>query len=217
MNQDQLKQQAAEAALAYVEPGSVVGVGTGSTVNHFIDGLAKMKGKIDGAVISSLATKERLQSHGIPIIDLNSAGDIPLYVDGADEVNEAKQMIKGGGGALTGEKIVAAAAKKFICIVDQSKQVDLLGEFPLPIEVIPMARSLVARQLVKLQGDPVYRRGFVSDYGNVILDVHNLKILEPAKLEETLSVLPGVVTCGLFAKRPADVVLVAGSSGVTTL
>ncbi len=217
MNQDQLKLQAAEAALSYIESGSIVGVGTGSTVNYFIDGLAKMKGKIDGAVISSLATKERLQSHGIPIIDLNSAGDIPLYVDGADEVNQAKQMVKGGGGALAGEKIVAAAAKKFICIVDESKQVDLLGSFPVPIEVIPMARSLVARQLVKLGGDPAYRRGFVSDYGNVILDVHNLSVLEPVKLEEALSQLPGVVTCGLFAKRPADVVLVAGADGVVTL
>ena len=214
MSQDELKKQAAEAALKYVKPDSVVGVGTGSTVNHFIDALATMKGRIDGAVVSSEATKARLKSHGIPIIDLNAAGNISIYVDGADEVNSAKQMIKGGGGALTGEKIVAGASKEFICIVDQSKQVDLLGSFPVAIEVIPMARGLVGREIVKLGGDPVYRQGFVSDYGNIIIDAHNLKILEPLKLEETLTNLPGVVTCGIFAKRAADVVLVASPDGV---
>src|SRR3990167_4040318 len=216
-NQDKLKRAAAEYALQFVESDRIVGVGTGSTINHFIDLLAKMKGKIEGAVASSLATKKRLTEAGIRVLDLNSTGDIPLYIDGADEVNSAKQMIKGGGGALTGEKILAAAAKKFICIVDASKQVDLLGKFPVALEVIPMARSLVGREIVKLGADPAYRRGFVSDYGNVILDVHNLKILEPIKIEELLSTLPGVVTCGIFAKRPAEIVIVASQAGIQVL
>ena len=213
-DQEALKKSAAEKALDYIESGSIVGVGTGSTVNFFIEALTKVKNKIEATVASSKATAERLKALGFSVIDLNSAGDIPLYVDGADEVNPAKQMIKGGGGALTGEKIVANAAKKFICIIDASKQVDLLGTFPVALEVIPMARSLVGREIVKLGADPAYRRGFVSDYGNIIIDVHNLKILEPIKMEEILSSLPGVVTCGIFAKRLADVVITAGQSGI---
>ena len=215
--QDQLKQRVAEAALDYIKPGMVIGVGTGSTVNCFIDTLAKVKSKIDGAVVSSYATKERLTKLGIPIVELNEVGDIPLYVDGADEVNAYKQMIKGGGGALTGEKIVAGAAKQFVCIVDQSKVVDVLGQFPVPLEVIPMARSLIGRQIVKLGADPAYRQGFTSDYGNIIIDVHNLTINEPCKMEEALSSLPGVVTCGIFANRCADVVLVAAEDKVNEL
>lgn len=213
-NQDKLKRAAAEYALQFVESDMIVGVGTGSTINHFIELLAKMKSKIEGAVASSLATKKRLIEVGIPVLDLNSTGDIPLYIDGADEVNSAKQMIKGGGGALTGEKILAAAAKKFICIVDASKQVDLLGKFPVAVEVIPIARSLVGRAIVKLGADPEYRQGFVSDYGNVILDIYNLPLLEPIKMEEQLNNLPGVVCCGIFAKRPADQIIVASESGV---
>lgn len=214
MDKEALKKLAAEAALDYIEHGMTLGVGSGSTVNYFIDALKRVKGKIEGAVASSNATAERLKALSIPVIDLNSAGELPLYVDGADEINSAKQMIKGGGGALTREKIVAAAAKKFVCIVDQAKQVDLLGGFPLPIEVIPMARSYVARQLVKMGGDPVYRQGLVTDNGNVILDVHNLKILDPVALEKQLNNIPGIVTNGIFAIRPADVVLVATSSGI---
>src|SRR3990167_5713545 len=213
-NQDKLKRAAAEYALQFVESDRIVGVGTGSTINHFIDLLAKMKGKIEGAVASSLATKKRLTEAGIRVKRLNSTGDIPLYIDGADEVNSAKQMIKGGGGALTGEKILAAAAKKFICIVDASKQVDLLGKFPVALEVIPIARSLVGRAIVKLGADPEYRQGFVSDYGNVILDIYNLPLLEPVKVEEQLNNLPGVVCCGIFARRPADQIIVAGESGI---
>lgn len=214
MDQEQLKKSAALSALDYIEHGVVLGVGSGTTVNYFIDALKNVKNKIEVAVASSKATAERLKSYSIPVSDLNSAGELSLYVDGADEINPAKKMIKGGGGALTGEKIVAAASKKFICIADQTKQVDLLGEFPVAIEVIPMARSFVARQIVKLGGDPVYRQGFVTDYGNVILDVHNLKILDPVEWEQKLNNIPGVVVNGIFAMRPADILLLATTAGV---
>jgi ribose 5-phosphate isomerase A len=217
LSQDEMKQQVAEAALEYVEAGMVVGIGTGSTANYFIDGLAKMKGKIDATVASSEASAERLRGHGIEVMDLNSAGNIPLYVDGADESNKYLHLIKGGGGALTREKIVAAAAEKFVCIADESKLVDMLGAFPLPVEVIPMARSYVARQLVKLGGEPVYRDGFVTDNGNIILDVHNLQIMNPVEMEQTLNNIVGVVTNGLFAQRPADVLLLGTQDGVRTV
>ncbi|MFZ5466568.1 MAG: ribose-5-phosphate isomerase RpiA [Pseudomonadota bacterium] len=214
MNQDELKRQAALAALEYVKPGTIVGVGTGSTVNHFIDGLATIKHKIEGAVSSSNASTERLRKHGIQVFDLNEVDDIPVYVDGADEANEHLQLIKGGGGALTREKIIAHMAKTFVCIADESKLVPILGKFPLPIEVIPMARSMVARELVKRGGNPVYRDGFVTDNGNQILDVHNLEIMQPAKLEDELNNIPGIVTVGLFALRPADVLILATKDGV---
>ncbi len=217
LSQDEMKKQVADAALEYVEPGMIVGIGTGSTANHFIDGLAKMKGKIDGTVASSEASAERLRGHGIEVMELNAAGNIPLYVDGADESNKYLHLIKGGGGALTREKIVAAASDKFVCIADESKLVDIMGKFPLPIEVIPMARSYVARQLVKLGGEPVYRDGFVTDNGNIILDVHNLEIMNPVELEEKLNNLVGVVTNGLFAMRPADVLLLGTQDGVKTI
>jgi ribose 5-phosphate isomerase A len=214
MNQDTLKQQAAEAALAFINPGDVVGVGTGSTIAFFIKALAKMKGRIDGAVASSLATRDQLKSFGIPVLDLNATGDIPLYVDGADEINPQKQMIKGGGGALTGEKIIASAAKQFICIVDESKCVDLLGQFPVAIEVIPMARSYVGRQLFKLGANPEYRHDFVSDHGNFILDTYQLDLSNALAMEMSLNNITGVVCNGLFAKRTADLMLVAGGNGV---
>lgn len=214
MNQDELKRQAAMAALEYIKPGTIVGVGTGSTVNHFIDGLATIKHKIEGAVSSSNASTERLRKHGIQVFDLNEVDDIPVYVDGADEANEHLQLIKGGGGALTREKIIAHMAKTFVCIADESKLVPVLGKFPLPIEVIPMARSMVARELVKRGGNPVYRDGFVTDNGNQILDVHNLEIMQPAKLEDELNNIPGIVTVGLFALRPADVLILATRDGV---
>ncbi|MDF1782204.1 MAG: ribose-5-phosphate isomerase RpiA [Alcanivoracaceae bacterium] len=214
MSQNAYKQAAAEAALAFVEEGSIVGIGTGSTANYFIDALAAMKDRIKGAVASSEASAERLRSHGIEVFDLNSVNDIPIYVDGADEVNQHREMIKGGGGALTREKIVAAVAGKFICIVDDTKVVKRLGAFPLPVEVIPMARSYVARKLVGLGGQPEFREGFVTDNGNIILDVHNLEIDRPIKLEEQINNCVGVVTNGLFACRPADVVLVGGANGV---
>ncbi len=217
LSQDEMKKQVADAALEYVEAGMIVGIGTGSTANHFIDGLAKMKGKIEGTVASSEASAERLRGHGIEVFDLNSVGNIPLYVDGADESNKYLHLVKGGGGALTREKIVAAASEKFICIADESKLVDILGKFPLPVEVIPMARSYVARQLVKLGGEPVYRDGFVTDNGNIILDVHNLEILNPVEMEVTLNAIVGVVTNGLFAQRPADVLLLGTQNGVDTL
>ena len=212
MDQDALKKQVAEAALRFVPEGEIIGVGTGSTANFFIDGLATLKDRIKGAVASSEATAERLKQHGIEVFSLNDVGNLPVYVDGADEVNSHREMIKGGGGALTREKIVAAAAREFICIVDASKQVKRLGAFPLPVEVIPMARSYVARKLVALGGQPEYREGFVTDNGNIILDVHNLDITNPIELETTLNNIVGVVTNGLFAKRPADVVLV-GENG----
>ena len=214
MNQDELKRQAALAALEYVKPGSIVGVGTGSTVNHFIDGLATIKHKIEGAVSSSNASTERLRKHGIQVFDLNEVDDIPVYVDGADESNEHLQLIKGGGAALTREKIIAHLAKTFVCIADESKLVPVLGKFPLPIEVIPMARSMIARELVKRGGQPIYRDGFVTDNGNQILDVHNLEIMQPAKLEDELNNIPGIVTVGLFALRPADVLILATKDGV---
>jgi len=215
MTADEKKKQAALAALEYVERGTVIGVGTGSTVNHFIDALAQnMKGAVEAAVSSSEASTARMQQHGIPVIDLNAAGDLSIYVDGADESNRHLHLIKGGGGALTREKIVAAASKTFVCIADDSKLVDYLGAFPLPVEVIPMARSLVARQLVKLGGQPVWREDFITDNGNIILDVHNLEIMEPMKLETEINQLAGVVTVGLFAHRGADVLLLGSDDGV---
>ena len=221
MNQDQLKSAVAQAAVDHIQAKldshSIIGVGTGSTANFFIDHLAKIKHMFDGAVASSEATAERLRSHGIPVYELSTIDEMEFYVDGADETNERLELIKGGGGALTREKIVAAVAKKFLCIVDKSKQVDLLGDFPLPVEVIPMARSLVGRALVQLGGDPVYREGFVTDNGNQIIDVHNLKILEPKKLEAEINNITGVVTNGLFAMRPADLLFVGSASGVETL
>ncbi len=217
MTQDELKQLVAQAAIEHVVPGTIIGVGTGSTANFFIDELAKIKGKIDGTVASSVASAERLKGHGIPVYDLNAVDGISVYVDGADESNEYLQLIKGGGGALTREKIVAAASKKFVCIADESKLVGVLGAFPLPVEVIPMARSLVAREIVKLGGEPELRQDFTTDNGNIILDVHNLEIMEPTKLEQALNNLPGVVTNGLFAMRPADVLLLGTKEGVKTM
>ncbi len=217
MTQDELKKAVAKAALEYVEAGSIIGIGTGSTANHFIDYLADMKHKIDATVASSEASAERLRGHGILVEDLNMVDDISLYVDGADETTEHLHLIKGGGGALTREKIVAAASRKFVCICDESKLVPILGQFPLPVEVIPMARSYVARELVKLGGQPVYREGCVTDNGNIILDVHGLQIMNPVELEGQLNMLAGVVTNGLFAKRPADVLLLGTENGVKTL
>jgi ribose 5-phosphate isomerase A len=217
MTQDELKKASAEAALEYVESGMIVGVGTGSTANYFIDGLARIKGKPDGTVASSEASAERLRGHGISVLDLNSAGDLQLYVDGADESTRHLHLIKGGGGALTREKIVAAASDKFVCIADESKLVDVLGSFPLPVEVIPMARSYVARQIVKLGGQPVLREGFTTDNGNVILDIQNMSIIDPVDLETKLDHIAGVVTNGLFARRGADVFLMATSNGVEVL
>ena len=217
-NPQEIKKQAvAKAALQYVVNDEVIGVGTGSTANYFIDLLATIKHKIKGAVASSKATEMRLKSYGIEVFDLNSVDKLPIYIDGADEINSHLQMIKGGGAALTREKIVAAVAEKFICIADDSKKVDVLGNFPLPIEVIPLARSYVARQLVKLGGSPVYRENCITDNGNVILDVWNLKILEPVKLEELLNNITGVVTNGIFAKRPADVLLLGSDVGVNVM
>lgn len=212
-----LKKEAARAALAYVTDDMIVGIGTGSTVNYFIDELATVKHRIDACVASSKASEARLRALGIPVIDLNAAGDLPLYVDGADEVNHRHEMIKGGGGALTREKIIATVARQFVCIVDESKVVTRLGAFPLAVEVIPLARSYVARQLIKLGGDPEYREGFITDNGNIILDLHNLEVLNAVALEESIKLIPGVVDSGLFAKRVADHVLVAGSQGVTNL
>lgn len=216
MDQNAKKKAVAEAALTYVKPDTIVGVGTGSTVNFFIDALATMKDRITGAVSSSEASTERLKSHGIEVFELNEVDRLDVYIDGADEVTEHKHMIKGGGAALTREKIVAAVADSFICIVDDTKQVPVLGKFPLPVEVIPMARSYVARELVKLGGDPVYRQGVTTDNGNVILDVHNLEILNPRELEATINNLAGVVTNGIFSLRGADVVLCASGDEVKT-
>jgi ribose 5-phosphate isomerase A len=216
MTQDEMKKAVAQAALDYVEAGTIVGVGTGSTANHFIDALATIKHKIDGTVASSEASAERLRRHGIPVLDLNAVSELTVYVDGADETNRHLHLIKGGGGALTREKIVAAVARKFVCVADATKLVDVLGAFPLPVEVIPMARSYVARQLVRLGGEPVYREGFVTDNGNVILDVHGLKILDAVALETELNQITGVVTNGLFARRPADVLLLGTATGVKT-
>lgn len=214
MDQAALKKAVGQAALEYIEHGTIIGVGTGSTVNCFIEALEPIKHKIEGAIASSIATAEKLKAFGIPLVDLNSVSELGVYVDGADEINAAKQMIKGGGGALTREKIIAAVAKKFVCIADQSKRVDVLGTFPVAVEVVPMARSYVARQILKMGGDPVYRQGFVTDNGNVILDIYNLKILEPIALEKQLNNLVGVVTNGIFAMRPADVLLLGTDNGV---
>jgi ribose 5-phosphate isomerase A len=217
MTQDEMKKMVAEAALDYVEAGTVIGIGTGSTANHFIDCLAGIKGKIDGTVASSQASADRLAGHGIPVLDLNAVDEISVYIDGADESNSHLHLIKGGGGALTREKIVAACSRKFVCIADESKLVDVLGTFPLPVEVIPMARSYVAREMVKLGGQPVYREGFTTDNGNDILDVHNLQIMEPVRLEEQINNITGVVTVGIFARRPADVLLLGTQEGVRTI
>jgi ribose 5-phosphate isomerase A len=214
---DEKKQQVAKAALEHVVEDTIIGIGTGSTANYFVDALAAIKHKIEGTVASSNATAERLKSHGIPVLELNSVDEISVYIDGADESNRHLHLIKGGGGALTREKIVAAVSKRFVCIADDSKLVDILGKFPLPIEVIPMARSYVARQLIKLGGKPVWREGFTTDNGNVILDVHNLKIMEPVKLETQLNEITGVVTNGLFASRSADVLLLGSDKGVKVL
>jgi len=217
MTQDEMKNAAAIKALEFIENDTIVGVGTGSTVNFFIDALASMKNEIAGAVSSSEESTKRLIAHGIEVFDLNSIDVLDVYIDGADEITKHMAMIKGGGAALTREKIVAAVAKKFICIADDSKQVDLLGGFPLPVEVIPMARSYVARELVKLGGDPVYRQGVVTDNGNVILDVHNLEILDPKKLEEQINGLVGVVTNGLFAIRGADILVLGSANGIKVI
>ena len=221
MPQDELKQAVAKAAVDHIaphlEPSSIVGVGTGSTANFFIDYLAEYRNDFDGAVASSEATAERLKKHGIPVYDLNAVNEIEFYVDGADETNESLELIKGGGGALTREKIVAAVAKTFICIADESKQVGILGEFPLPVEVIPMARSHVGREIVKLGGDPVYRDGFVTDNGNIIIDIHNMDISRPLVVEEKLNNIVGVVTNGLFARRPADLLLLGTRDGVKSI
>ena len=217
MTQDELKQAVAKAAITHVPVGCIVGVGTGSTANYFIDELGKIKHKIDGAVASSEASAQRLRKHGIEVHDLNNVSDLPVYVDGADEITRHLAMIKGGGGALTREKIVSAVARKFVCIADQSKLVDVLGTFPLPVEVLPMARSYVARELVRLGGQPALRQGYTTDNGNVILDVHNMKILNPQELEAAINQITGVVTNGLFARRGADVLLLSTDNGVQTL
>ena len=217
MTQDEQKRAAAAAAIQHIPVGCIVGVGTGSTANYFIEELSKIKNKIEGAVASSDVTAQRLKSCGIEVLDLNNVIDLPVYVDGADEITEHLHMIKGGGGALTREKIVAAVARKFICITDQSKLVSVLGNFPLPVEVIPMARSYVAREIVHLGGQPALRQGFVTDNGNVILDVHNLQILNPVELEATLNQITGVVTNGLFARRSADTLLLGTDNGVRTI
>jgi ribose 5-phosphate isomerase A len=217
MTQDELKQAVAREAVKHVVEDAIIGVGTGSTANFFIDELAKMKHRIAGAVASSERTAERLRGHGIALYDLNNVDELAVYVDGADEITEHMAMIKGGGGALTREKIVAAVAKKFVCIADASKLVPVLGKFPLPVEVVPMARSYVARELVKLGGQPTLRDGFTTDNGNVILDVHNLSILNPVEFETVLNNIVGVVTNGLFARRGADVLLLGTAAGVRTL
>jgi len=216
MTQDELKQAVAREAIKYVQD-SIVGVGTGSTANFFIDELGKIKGRIDGAVASSEKSAERLKANGIRVIDLNSVSEIPVYVDGADEITEHMAMIKGGGGALTREKIVAAVSRKFICIADESKLVGVLGKFPLPIEVLPMARSYVGREMIKFGGRPELRQGFTTDNGNLILDVYGLSILKPMELESAINQIAGVVTCGLFARRGADIALLGTAQGVKTL
>ena len=217
MTQDEMKKAVGWAALEYVQPGSIVGVGTGSTVNHFIDALATIKDQVKAAVSSSVASTQRLQALGIPVVDLNDVDSFDIYVDGADEINHQMEMIKGGGAALTREKIVAAVAKKFVCIADNSKLVKMLGSFPLPVEVIPMARKYVSKELAALGGTPVYRTGVVTDNGNEIIDVHDLKIENAAELEKTINKLVGVVTVGLFANRGADVLLLGSPDGVQTI
>ena len=217
MTQDDKKKAVARAALEFVESGTIVGVGTGSTANYFIDALAEVKHKVDASVASSEESARRLRAHGIPVTDLNSVSEMAVYVDGADESTRNLHLIKGGGGALTREKIVAAVAARFVCVVDESKLVDRLGAFPLPVEVIPMARSYVARRIVRMGGQPELRQGFTTDNGNVIVDIHNLDILEPARLETELNQITGVVCNGLFAQRPADILLIGRDSGVDTL
>jgi ribose 5-phosphate isomerase A len=217
MTQDEMKKAAAIKALEFIENDTIVGVGTGSTVNFFIDALASLKDKITGAVSSSEESTKRLKAHGIDVFDLNSVDVLDVYIDGADEITHHMAMIKGGGAALTREKIVAAVAKKFICIADDSKKVKVLGNFPLPVEVIPMARSYVARELVKLGGDPVYRQGVITDNGNVILDVYNLEILDPKLLETQINAIVGVVTNGLFALRGADILVLGSSEGIQVI
>ena len=214
MNQDRLKELVAREALKHVVEDAVIGVGSGSTVFKFIDALASMKGRIEGAVAASEASTERLKKHGIRVFDLNSVNELPVYIDGADEVTEHLHMIKGGGGALTREKITAAVAKKFVCICDASKLVPVLGKFPLPVEVIPMARSYVGREIVKMGGHPRLREGFTTDNGNLVLDCHGLTLLDPPRTESELNQLAGVVANGIFARRPADLLLLAEDSGV---
>jgi ribose 5-phosphate isomerase A len=217
MNQDQLKELVAREALKHVVEDAIVGVGSGSTVFKFIDALASMKNRIEGAVAASEASAARLKSHGIRVVDLNSVNELPVYIDGADEVTEHLHMIKGGGGALTREKITAAVARKFVCICDSSKLVPVLGKFPVPVEVIPMARSYVAREVVKMGGHPELRQGFTTDNGNVVLDCHGMTLLDPPKIESGLNQIAGVVTNGIFARRPADLLLLGEASGVRTL
>jgi ribose 5-phosphate isomerase A len=217
MSQADQKKRAAEAALEYVRDGAVIGVGTGSTVDFFIDALAQVKDRIEGTVSSSEISTKLLQAAGIPVLDLNRTGDLDIYVDGADEATKHLHLVKGGGGALTREKIIAAAARKFVCIIDESKLVGMLGAFPIPIEVIPMAQAYVARQLVKARGQPIWRKDFVTDNGNHIIDVHNLQIMNPVEMEERFNQIAGVVTVGLFARRSADVLLIGDSTGVRTI
>ena len=217
MTQDDKKKAAARAALEYVADDAVIGVGTGSTANHFIELLATLRGRIEGTVASSEATAARLRRHGIPVYDLNGVGTVPVYVDGADEADRNLRLVKGGGGALTREKILAAAAEKFVCVADDSKLVAVLGKFPVPVEVIPMARSYVARQVVKLGGNPIWRDGFVTDNGNIVLDVYNLNLTDPAAVEAELNQITGVVTNGIFARRPADVLILGTDGGVRTI
>ena len=217
MTQDEQKRAAAKAAIQYVPAGCIIGVGTGSTANYFIDELAGIKQNLEGAVASSETTAHRLRDRGIEVLDLNSVDELPVYVDGADEITEHLHMIKGGGGALTREKIVAAVARKFICIADQSKLVPILGKFPLPVEVIPMARGYVAREITRLGGQPALRQGFTTDNGNVILDIHGLQILDPVELESTLNQITGIVMNGLFARRGADILLLSSENGIRTI
>ncbi len=212
--QEEYKRRAAEAALDYVEPGTVIGIGTGTTVRHFITALARVKHRVEAAVASSGATEALLKESRIPLVDLNSAGELPLYIDGTDEATRHRYLIKGGGGALTREKVVAAASRRFVCILDSSKIVDVLGRYPLPVEVIPMARSYVARQIVKLGGQPIWRSGFLTDNGNAILDCHHLTLVDPPAIEAALNNIAGVVCNGLFAHRRADIMLIAGPQGV---
>lgn len=214
MNQDELKRLVGEAALDHVRPDSIIGVGTGSTVNCFIESLINSGIRIEAAVSSSESTTRLLEAGGIQVVDLNQTGGLDVYIDGADEFDAHRRLIKGGGGALTREKIVAAASAKFVCIADQSKQVKVLGAFPLPLEVIPLARSLVARKMVALGGQPEWREGFITDNGNCILDIHNLDLVDPVNMEKTINNLAGVVTCGLFALRPADLVLISTDNGI---
>ena len=216
-NTEQKKQAVARAAIEYVEYDDIIGVGTGSTVDYFIEYLKPLKNKISGTIASSISTKEKLEANGIRVLDLNEVSDIPIYIDGADEVNPNLQLIKGGGGALTREKIIAGASHKFLCIVDESKVVDVLGKFPLPIEVLPMARSFVAREIIKIKGMPIWREELITDNGNIILDINHLDIIEPIKLEKELNQIPGVVTVGLFAARGADKVLVSNGNDVIEL